>query len=291
MTDFFDNYRYLLISIVDLSVVYYLIYKILLLIRGTRAERMLIGLGKFFILYFIADYFDLVTVNWILGKFLGSVIILVIILFQEDIRRALIKVGVLGGSISESVHDYEQCLHQIASAAIELGDKKTGGLIVIKRNVGLEEYSENAVKLDAVVSKPLLISIFQNSSPIHDGAVIIEGNRITFASAVLPSTFNPQLSSNYGTRHRAAIGLSERTDAVVVVISEEHGNVSVVREGRISRELDQKGLFATLYRLTIFKEQRARRRIKTFQAVLGNKNNSEETAQAIKKIREDLSKS
>ncbi len=131
---------------------------------------------------------------------------------------------------------------------------------MIRRDVGLEDYTEHAVRLDAAVSHQLLISVFLPTSPLHDGAVVVERDRVVAAGAVLPLTFNPSISSSYGTRHRAAIGLSERTDAVMVVVSEETGGISLIREGRMTKDLNEKTLYNALHRLTVFRHQRAQRR-------------------------------
>lgn len=256
-------------SICDTLLVYFLIYKTLLLVRGTSAEPMLRGLAIVVLVYVATRVLGLATLNWVLGNFLGSVILVVVVLFQEDLRRGLIKVGLIRAFGGDTSQEMEGTINEIAKAAIELASRRIGALIVIRRNVGLEDYTENAIKIDSLVRHEVLVSMFLPTSPLHDGAMVIEGNRIAVAGAVLPLTFNPSISSSYGTRHRAAIGLSERTDAVVVVVSEEKGTVSVVREGRISKELTQKALSTTLYRLTVFRHQRMKRRRKFFGSLLG----------------------
>lgn len=243
-------------GLLDVLLVYLLIYRILLLVRGTRAEPMLLGLGIVVLVYIASRLLHLATLNWILGNFLGSVILVIVVLFQEDLRRALIKVGLIPGFGSNTPHALEVSIREIAKAAGELSHRRVGGLIVLRRDVGLEEYIEPAVKLDAVVSHQLLVAVFQTASPLHDGAVIIEGDRISAAGAVLPLTFNPSISNAFGTRHRAAIGLSERTDALVVVVSEETGAISLIREGRISRDLNEKTLLHALQRLTVLRQAR-----------------------------------
>lgn len=269
--------------VLDVLVVYFLIYKTLLMVRGTRAEPMLKGLGIIVAIYVLSRFLRLFTVNWILGNFLGSVILVVVVLFQDDLRRALIKVGLIpafGGDVS---HVLELSINEISKAAIELASRRIGALIVIRRDVGLEDYTEAAVRVDGVVSHQLLVSIFLPTSPLHDGAVVVEGNRIAVAGAVLPLTFNPSISSSYGTRHRAAIGLSERTDAVVIVVSEEKGTVCLAREGRLSKELSEKTLYTALYRLTVFRHQRLKRRRKVVASLLGT--DRLEKAEAEEKVR------
>ncbi|MFN8389677.1 MAG: diadenylate cyclase CdaA [Bdellovibrionota bacterium] len=244
----------------DVLVVYLLIYRTLLLVRGTRAEPMLLGLGIVVLVYMASRMLHLATLNWILGNFLGSVILLIMVLFQEDLRRALIKVGLIPGFGSDAPKAWEISIKEISQAAAELASRRIGGLIVIRRDVGLEDYIEPAVKVDALVGHQILVSIFLPTSPLHDGAVIIEGDRVVAAGAVLPLTFSPSISKSYGTRHRAAIGLSERSDALIVVVSEETGTISLIREGRISKDLDEKSLFSALHRLMFFRQQRRTRK-------------------------------
>jgi uncharacterized protein (TIGR00159 family) len=244
----------------DVILVSILIYTVLLLVRGTRGQAMLLGLFIIGVFYVISRWFSLVTLNWILSNFLGSVILVIVVLFQEDLRRGLIKVGLIPGFGGGLPSDIDLSIREVSRAVAELSQKKVGALIVVRRDVGLEDYLEHSLKLDALVSRELLISIFAKSSPLHDGAVIIEGNRILAAGAVLPLTFDPSVSGAYGTRHRAALGLSERTDAVVVVVSEQTGAVSLVREGRITTDFDERSLYNALHRLTLLRNRRRQRK-------------------------------
>lgn len=245
-----------LVGFFDILLVYFLIYKTLLLVRRTRAEYVLKGLSIVVIVFVGARLLGLVTLSWILGNFLGSVILVVVVLFQDDLRRGLIKVGLIRGIGVEATEKIERSIHEIAKAASELSSRGIGALIVVRRDVGLEEYTEHAVLVDAIASYQLLVSIFLPSSPIHDGAVVVEGDRVKVAGAVLPLSFSSDLSSHYGTRHRAAIGLSERTDAVSIVVSEETGGISLMREGRIMKDLDEKSLYNALHRLTVSRQRR-----------------------------------
>lgn len=240
----------------DVVLVYILIYRLLLLVRGTRAERMLLGLGIVVMVYMASRALNLATLNWILGNFLGSVILVIVVLFQDDFRRALTKVGLIPGLGGEQSKALSKTIEEVSHAASELASRRIGALMVLSRDVGLDDYTEHAIKIDSRVSHQLLVSLFLPTSPLHDGAVVIEGERIAAAGAVLPLTFNPGVGSNFGTRHRAAIGLSERTDAVIVVVSEETGTISLIREGRITRDLNEKTLFNALNRLTVFRQQR-----------------------------------
>ncbi len=265
-----------LTGIIDVALVYFLIYRSLMLVRGTSAEPMLLGLAIVMLVYLASRLLHLVTLNWILSNFLSSVILVIVVLFQEDLRRALIKVGLIPGFGQNTPDDWELALKEISHAASELSGKKIGGLIVIRRDIGLEDYIESATKIGANVSHQLLLSIFHTASPLHDGAVVIAGNRIIAAGAVLPLTFNPSISKTYGTRHRAAIGLSERSDALIVVISEETGSISLIREGRISKDLDEMSLYAALHRLTVFRQQRRIRLRSLFSNPTGNESHKTE---------------
>lgn len=251
----------ILVGVLDVLLVSFLIYRILLMVRGTRAQPMLAGLAVLVLVYAISREVQLVTLNWILGNFLGSVILVIVVLFQEDIRRGLVQVGLgPGGLSSNSNYQVGHTISEVAQAAAELSARRLGALIVIARDVGLDEYVENAVQIDAVVSHQLLTSIFLSTSPIHDGAVIVAGKRIIAAGAVLPITFSPTLSQHFGTRHRAAVGLTERTDALVVVVSEETGTISLVREGKFTRDLNEKTLYNALHRMIVVRSQKRMRR-------------------------------
>ncbi|GBD25160.1 Cyclic di-AMP synthase CdaA [bacterium HR30] len=233
---------------IDILLISYIIYRIIDLIRGTRAVQMLIGLGIVFLAFLSSQYFELYTLNWILDNFLSSILLVIVVIFQDDIRRALTQVGTrpfLG--TTKWIEPGE--LEEIVRAAVALASKRIGALIVLQREVGLNQYIEVGTRLDARVSKELILSIFLPNSPIHDGAVIIHHGRIIAAGCFLPLTTNPHVSRTLGTRHRAAIGLTEETDAVVVVISEEEGAISLVREGRITRDVDAGTLRTTLQKL------------------------------------------
>ena len=215
-------------DIVDIVVVSFLIYQLLLIIRGTGAVQA--GLGILFVIltFFASQWLGLRTLNWILAKILPYLVFIVIILFQHEIRKA---VSVLGQSpfvrfFSKTVSG--QPLDEIILASTAMASKRTGALIVIEREVGLKNYIEGGVTVDARVSYDLMMSIFNTASPLHDGAVIIQGDRISAAGCFLPLTTNPYLARELGSRHRAAIGLTEETDAVVIVVSEETGKISLV---------------------------------------------------------------
>ncbi|MCC6933680.1 MAG: TIGR00159 family protein [Deltaproteobacteria bacterium] len=246
-------------NVLDLLLVSWLIYRTMLLVKGTRAQPMLTGLIIIGFIYVISRSLDLVTLNWILGNFLGSVILVIVVLFQEDFRRALINVGLLRGFNTDVPIAMEEAITEVGIAVSSMAEKRIGALIVIARDIGLQDYVEHAVRIDAQVTHQLIESIFQHSSPIHDGAIIIQDGRIICAGAVLPLTFNPTISKRFGTRHRAAIGLSEHSDAITVVISEETGSISMIREGKIIKDLNEKTLVSALNRLIIIRQSRRKK--------------------------------
>jgi diadenylate cyclase len=246
MFELLSNFRFR--DATDVAIIAFVIYQIINLIRGTRAVQMLIGLVVVFLAFLSSRYFDLYALNWILDNFLGSILLVIVIIFQDDIRRALTQVGTRPFfGVESGLHG--QDLEEIIRAAVSLASKRIGALIVLQRDVGLNDFVEVGTRLDARVSKELITSIFQPLSPIHDGALIIHKGRIIAAGCFLPLTTNPHVSKTLGTRHRAAIGLTEETDAVVIVISEEEGAISMVREGRITRDLDAATLRSTLQRM------------------------------------------
>ena len=236
-------------DVVDISIIAFIAYHIINLVRGTRTAQMLIGFLIMLGTYLGSQYFELHTLNWLLSNFLASIILVIVVIFQNDIRRALTQVGA-GRSFSAQERVAQgQILEEIVRSAVLLASKRIGALVVFERDVTLNEYIEVGTRLEARPSRELLQSVFLPSSPIHDGAVIIQQGRITAAGCFLPLTVNPNVSKTLGTRHRAAIGLTEETDAVVVVVSEEEGKISLVREGKIIRDLDAGTLRNTLQQL------------------------------------------
>lgn len=236
-------------DLVDMVVVWYVIYRVLLLIKRTRAVQMLSGLGIVAIAYIFSTWLDLFTLNWLLEKFFSNLFIIIVVLFQHEIRRGLAHIGrnpfFTGVSAAEETH----VIDEIVKASILLAQKKMGALIVIEREIGLEDYIEVGTRVDSAVSNELINSIFVPTSPIHDGALIIRGGRISAAGCFLPLTRNPNVDKNLGTRHRAAIGLTEDTDAVVIVVSEENSQASLVLGGQITSDLDAATLRRALYNL------------------------------------------
>ena len=237
---------------VDIGIIAFVIYWLIQLIRGTRAMQMIIGLVVVLLAYASSRMLGLFTLNWILDNFLGSIILVIIVIFQSDIRRALTQVGTapLFGGVDRI--ERGQVMEEITKAVVALASKKVGALIVVEREVGLNEYIEMGTRLDARVTRELLESVFIPLSPIHDGAVVIQKGRAIAARCFLPLSVDTSLGRALGTRHRAAIGLTEETDAVAVVVSEEQGKISLVVGGKVTQDLDGtqlrsalRGLFAS----------------------------------------------
>jgi diadenylate cyclase len=222
----------------DVLIVAFLIYQLLLLIRGTHAVQMALGALVLVLVYWVSSLLDLETVNWILRTFLPYVVFGIIVVFQAEIRKALAHLGktpLLGAFQSEKT---EGVIDEVVLAATTLASNKTGAIVVLEREIGLRSYIETGIALDAIVTYDLLISIFNPGTPLHDGAVVIQGNRVAAGACFLPLTTNPQLSRALGSRHRAAIGVTEDTDALALVVSEETGTISLVAGGQIRRGLD-----------------------------------------------------
>ena len=228
-------------NIVDVVLVFLLVYALLKLIRGTRAAPMAAGLAAIALLYWIALRYDLATLSFILGFAPLYIGFAVIVLFQNELRQALVTFGNRvrmpfmlrhRGQFGEGAYD------EIVLAATTLASTKTGALIVIERSANLRNVIEGGVRMDAELSYDLIVTVFNPTTPLHDGAIVVRGHRVAAAACFLPLTLNPLLSKDLGTRHRAAIGITEDTDAVAVVVSEETGLISVVQGGRIRRGLD-----------------------------------------------------
>jgi diadenylate cyclase len=228
-------------NLVDIALVFLLVYSLLRAIRGTRAAPMAWGLGALALLYLVAARYDLATLETILRLSPFVVSVAVVVLFQNEIRQALIHFGNRfrvpflvrhRGQFGEGVYD------EIVLAATTLASTKTGALVVVERAVTLRNVIDGGVKMDAELSYDLLVTIFNPATPLHDGAVVISGHRVAAAACFLPLTLKPELAKDLGTRHRAAIGITEDTDAVAVVVSEETGIISFVQGGQIRRGLD-----------------------------------------------------
>ena len=229
----------ILVDMVDVLIVAFLFYRLFAMIKGTRAAQMFVGLVFIVIASIVAQWFRLNALNWIIGSLKTVWVILFVILFQPELRallthvgqnrllRALIRVGD-GGVLKE-----------ILSAVEDMSKERRGALIVVERDMGLRDYIETGTKLDAAVTKELLETVFTPHSPLHDGAVVIRGDQIAAAGCILPLSETPGLSPILGTRHRAALGLAEETDACVFVVSEETGAISIAHKGELKWNLDE----------------------------------------------------
>lgn len=233
---------------VDILLVSLIVYQIIMIIRGTRAFQILLGLAFIFIIYIFSRTLHFNTLHWLLDRFLGSMILVIVVLFQADIRRALARVG-KNPFATSSFEAEEEFIDELVRSLNALVHRRIGAIIVIEKETGLTEYIEEGVKLDAEVCRELIVSIFLPSSPIHDGAVIIRKGRIVAAGCFFPLAMDMELEKDIGTRHRAAIGISEETDSVVLVVSEERAEVSLVYEGRISFNLSADKLSDKLHGL------------------------------------------
>lgn len=248
MAGFFGNIiaGFRIQDLIDILLVAFVVYRVFIILRGTHAIQMLTGLFFLGVFFFLSNYFELFTIHWMLRYFFDYVILIVIVLFQDDLRRALAYVGKNPFVTSKSDLIDRIVVDEIAKAAAQMARDRIGGLIVIERETGLKNFIDTGAKIDATVRSELLYSIFIPSSPIHDGAVILKEGKIAAAGCFLPLTKNPNVDKAYGTRHRAAIGLTEDTDAVVVLISEEAGSAYLVKGGRISASLAEEELANSL---------------------------------------------
>ncbi len=232
-------------AVIDILVVAFIIYWLLWVAQGTRALTLIRGIVTLFAFLFLLGWvLELDTLNWLLRNVWPALLIAIPVIFQPELRRAFEQLGHTGSWLKNPFPNQEEsatdhAVDEIVRAASQLSRLRYGALIVIERETGLQDYVSKGVSLDAEISRQLLINIFFPNSPLHDAAVIIQGDRILAASVVLPLTDNISASSQLGTRHRAAIGVTEESDALAVVVSEETGQMSVAHSGRLIRNLDQ----------------------------------------------------
>lgn len=243
MWEIFYNFR--VADAIDILIVAFVLYRVFLLIRGTLAVQMLFGLAFLMTVSFLSRKAQLNSVSWILENFWGFWVLAMIILFQPELRRALAHVGhgrylrFLSPTTNE---DIRKVIDEVVKGVMSLSSKRIGALIVMERETGLRNYAELGIPVDAAVSAELLGSIFLSTSPLHDGAIFIQDGRISSASCFLPLSRNLNLGRSLGTRHRAALGIAEETDAFVVVVSEETGRISIALEGNIYTDFNEEGL-------------------------------------------------
>lgn len=267
MTDFVHNVTTFLVNVreivrwqdlVDILLVCIIVYRVLLLIRGTRAVQMLTGFGIILIFYYVAERFKFYTLHTILVEFFNNLILILIIVFQEEIRKALTQVGRNPFFTTTNTIEEVAIIEDICQAAAQLAHQRVGALIVLERETGLKNYIEAGTILDSKVSADLIAAIFQPDSPIHDGALIIRNSRISSAGCLLPISRDPGVNKELGTRHRAALGLTHETDAVVIVVSEERAEISLVHHGTMARDLDVNSLRQQLLELLGLRKYEAR---------------------------------
>jgi diadenylate cyclase len=251
-------------DLVDILVVSVLIYEVLKLIKGTRAVQMAIGGGVLVALFYGSRWAHLETTHWLIQNLFGYIVFGVIVLFQADIRRALAHLGRAPFfRYFATAEAAEDTIEELAMASSLLSSQRIGGIIAIERLIGLRSYIEGGIPLDAVLSYDLIVSIFQRSSPLHDGAVIVQEDRIAAAACFLPLTLNPRLAKELGSRHRAAIGLTEENDSVAIVVSEETGSISIAVDGQIERGLTNDQLRARLRTLVLQRRPPSTSRVQT----------------------------
>jgi diadenylate cyclase len=235
-------------DVLDIVLVAVITYALLRLIRGTRAVQMVIGLFAIFAVYALSSLLHLVALTAILKTLIFYVPLAIIVLFSHELRRALAVFGRTPFFALFSGFHAEETVSEIVLAVTSLSARRVGALVVLERREGLKTYIENGSQIDAAVSYELLVTVFAPGTPLHDGAVIVTGDRIAAAASFLPLSLKEGLPKRYGTRHRAAIGISEETDAIAILVSEERGTISLARGGELQENLDAKSLRDLLFR-------------------------------------------
>lgn len=236
-------------DIIDILIVAYIIYHAILLVRGTRAIQLLKGILMLVIIWALSTWFDLYTLKWLMNQMFTFGVLAIFIIFQPELRRALEQLGrgkLFGRNTAED-EETSKLIGETIKAVNYLSRRKIGALIVFERQTGLNEYTESGIQMKSLTSSELLINIFIPNTPLHDGAVIIQGNQITAAACYLPLSENPFISKELGTRHRAAIGISEVADAISVVVSEETGQISLAMNGQVVRDIKEESLISKLF--------------------------------------------
>ena len=242
LTALFQSAGFTWVDALDVLLVAFIFYELLQFLRGTHALQMALGAGLMVVLYWTSQWLDLQAMTWLMHNVLPYAVFGLIVVFQAEIRKVLAHMGktpFLGAFTSRKT---EEVVDEVVLACTTLASTQTGAIIVLEREMGLRSYIETGIALDAIVTYDLLISIFNRNTPLHDGAVVLQGNRVAAAACFLPLTVNPELSRTLGSRHRAAIGVTEDTDAVTVVVSEETGIISLVAGGQIRRGFDGRSL-------------------------------------------------
>lgn len=235
-----------IISAIDIMLVAYVIYKAMMIIKGTRAVQLIKGLAVLILVSLISNWMGLKAVAWMLAIVQSVLVVALPVVFQPELRRALERLGrgkfFARPMVMLNTEALENMLNEVIRAVRMIAKSNLGALIILEREIGVNDYIETGIKIDGLVSAEFLANIFIPKSPLHDGAVIIRGDRIIAASCFLPLSENPNLSKELGTRHRAGLGLTEQSDAIAIIVSEETGVISVAEEGRLTRYLDESTL-------------------------------------------------
>ena len=260
-----------LVDIIEILLITFLVYHILVWIKNTRAWSLLKGIIVIAVFILMAAYFEMTTILWIVRNAFSVAVTAVVVILQPELRKALEELG--RKNIISSIIPFEtmrvaeegrfsdKTINEIAKACVEMGKVKTGALIVVEQNQSLSEYERTGIDVDGIVSSQLIINIFQHNTPLHDGAVIVRGNRIVSATCYLPLSDNMALSKELGTRHRAGVGISEVTDSMTVIVSEETGKISVAYDGKLERNLDGERLKEKLKTIQNKPEEEPKKRI------------------------------
>jgi diadenylate cyclase len=254
MPELFNSIRWQ--DLLDILVVALILYWLFITLKGTLALKMLIGLAMLLMALVLAKWVGLYTVDWLVTGFWSQIMLVLIILFHPEIRRALAKIGQSPFNRAISEAEETRTIDEIVKASVAMANKRVGAILVLERDIDLKDVVEMGIPLDAVVSKELLTSLFLPTSPLHDGAAIIKSGRVVAAGCFLPLTLRADTSPSLGTRHRAALGVTEETDALVIVVSEEAGSISVIVGGKMTREVDAAGLRRILTRNFLKSERR-----------------------------------
>ncbi|WP_042229026.1 diadenylate cyclase CdaA [Paenibacillus popilliae] len=237
-------------DVIDILVVSYIIYQLLVLIRGTRAIQLLKGIFILVIIWAVSTWFNLFTLKWLMNQMFTFGVLALVIIFQPEMRRALEQLGrgkILGRRTAVDEDEIARIIGELIKAVNYMSRRKIGALIVFERTTGLNEYTESGIVMESRLSSELLINIFVPNTPLHDGAVIVRGTQIAAAACYLPLSENPFISKELGTRHRAAIGISEVSDAISVIVSEETGQVSLSMNGQVVRDIKEESLISKLF--------------------------------------------
>ena len=258
-------------DIAELVILSFLLYQILVWIKNTRAWSLLKGILVIAVFILVAAYFEMNTILWIVQNMFGVAVTAVVVILQPELRKAIEEIG--RKNIITSIMPFElgknpaegrfsdKTINEIAKACVEMGKVKTGALIVVQQDQSLEEYERTGIDVDGIVTSQLLINIFEHNTPLHDGAVIVRGNRVVSATCYLPLSDNMALSKDLGTRHRAGVGISEATDSLTVIVSEETGKISVAYGGKLERSLSGEELKEKLKVIQNKPEEESRKRI------------------------------